>query len=163
MPGARAGRDALGVGAERHPTSGLQKRDHFRRGPAHPALEGLAGFAPGDFGGGLAHRLRALWRIESGNAGRAAEAIAILDRILTRQRSPEHYFQRLRAAANARDEAKVWAGLYHFLSSRRVSRAHTPKQLLQIARQIGGAPPPEWAMVPGQLEDAMSANRARRR
>lgn len=124
----------------------------------------LAEVRPGALAGALAHRLRALWRIEqAANPARAAEAIDILDRILTRHRSAEHYYQRLRAAARAGDDERAWAGLYHFVATRRATRRHSPRALLEIANALESEPPARYASVVPRLEQALQQSGARRR
>ncbi len=117
--------------------------------------ERLAEIPPGDVAGGLAHGLRADWRLEQdANPTRAVEAIAILDDILTRHRSAENYFGRLRAAALAGDEERAWAGLYHFIATRRVSRLYDPRRLLSITRGFESDPPPYYADQIEQLRQS---------
>jgi hypothetical protein len=114
--------------------------------------EALAGIRVSDVGGAMATRLRAVWRIASGDPTRAREAIALLDDLLTRERTGEHYLQRLEAAVTAREEALVWGGLFHFASSPRMLPPLGPRPLLAIARRLQSDPPPHYASVIGRLE-----------
>jgi hypothetical protein len=63
----------------------------------------LASFAPGDALFGEAARLRARWRVESGDRAQAAEAVAIAQRALAHSWSADDALLHARAAAAAGD------------------------------------------------------------
>jgi hypothetical protein len=117
----------------------------------------LASFAPSDLPYSYAARLRVLWRLETGEATRAAEAIGIVDTLLSRERSPEHYLLRARAAAAAEQEAAAWAAL-DVVAARGVGRPQTMRRALELAGRLG--PPPEGSTV---LERLALGVRPRRR
>ena len=74
------------------------------------SLDGaLAEIAPGDLFYGFAIQARISWRLETGTAVRAREALALADALLTRQRVGEIYLLRARAGAIAGDKKLAWA------------------------------------------------------
>ena len=101
----------------------------------------LAAVPPSDLLFGWATRMRAAWRVESGDATRAREAIALMDRLLRRVRSTENYLLRVQAAAAAGDARIAWTGIQDLAMSRTTSPA-AARQLLTIARSL---PPNEDA------------------
>ena len=84
-----------------------------------------------------AQRARALWRIESGDVERAREAIALMDQALTRHRSREHYYHRIRAAVAAGEQEIAWAGLDHFVGPQTVKNRALSRALLSLVRKLG--------------------------
>jgi spermidine synthase len=86
--------------------------------PALRALEPrLAAARPGDAIYGDALRLRAAWRIASGEPDAAVEALALLDRALPMSVDPDDYLQRSRAAAAAGDLGTAIESLTQALDS----------------------------------------------
>lgn len=97
--------------------------------------------------------LRAEWRIESGDPARAKEAIALLDEMLTRHRSRENYYHRIRAAIAAGENEIAWVGLGHFANPRFLANAGAARRLLMLARRLGEVPE-EYAEFFEELEQA---------
>jgi len=85
---------------------------------------------------GHAQLVRALWRIESGNAARAKEAIALIDETLTRHRSRQNYFHRIRAAVAAGENKIAWAGLNHFVGPQTLKNRALSRALLGLVRKL---------------------------
>jgi hypothetical protein len=106
---------------------------------------------PGELLFGLAARARAIWRIELAAPERGREAIAILDELLTRQRTAEHFLQRARAGAVAGNEEIAWAGLEHITRSR-FNSPQVARRALKLARSLGA--PPDGTNVLEKLTQA---------
>jgi len=99
----------------------------------------LAAIAPDDLLFGSATRARVGWRIESGDPERGREAIAIIDRLLSRERTPDHYFLRAKAGQLAGDREIAWAALAQLTSSGR-PRPYLVKSALALVDELGPAP-----------------------
>jgi hypothetical protein len=73
--------------------------------------EALAQIAPGDALFREASRLRAAWRLESGDAARRTEAVSIMERLLTYAAGPEDALLHARAAIEAGQIDAAWGSL----------------------------------------------------
>ncbi len=105
----------------------------------------LAGIAPGHLAFPNAARLRAGWRIQTDDPARAAEAIAIVDTLLSRQRRPDHYLLRARAAAGAGRTRLAWGALDVIASRPALAGANLMQSARELARSLGD--PPEDSTV----------------
>jgi spermidine synthase len=123
--------------------------------------EALATIPISEAGGALATRLRAGWRIASGDPERAREAIGLLDELLTRERISENYVQRIEAAVAAGDDALAWGGLFHLTTARRLIPPQGPAPLFALARRIGSEPPAHYAVVRERLAQLSDQRRDR--
>ncbi len=110
--------------------------------------EALATIHPGDLLFGAATRARVAWRIEGQDPAAGLAAIPIIDRLLTRERTPDHYFMRAKAGALAGDDAIAWAALAQVTASGR-PRPYLVKSALELTRKIG--PEPAGSQVMSQL------------
>ncbi|MEZ4332782.1 MAG: fused MFS/spermidine synthase [Myxococcota bacterium] len=110
--------------------------------------DALARVGPGELLFGSAVRARVAWRFEGQDPTRAREAIALIDQLLTRERTPDHYFLRARAGALAGDPAIAWAALKQVVTNGR-PRPPLVRAALDLARQLG--PPPPGSLVLEQL------------
>lgn len=116
----------------------------------------LAAIHPGDLLFGAATRARAAWRIEGQDPADGLAAIPIIDRLLSRERTPDHYFMRAKAGALAGDPAIAWAALAQVTAGGR-PRAYLVKNALELARTLG--PEPEGSQVMAQLAYLSRARR----
>jgi hypothetical protein len=73
--------------------------------------DALAQIAPGDALFREASRLRAAWRIESGDAAQRTEAVSIMERLLTYAAGPEDALLHARAAIEAGQIDAAWGSL----------------------------------------------------
>ena len=113
------------------------------------ALDGrLAEIAPGHRSFASAARERIRWRLEIGDEDAAREAISVVDQLLTRQRTPQHYLWRAQAAARAGEPVVAWAALEAASSTRRMPRA-IASEALALARTLGD--PPQGSFVQQRL------------
>lgn len=122
--------------------------------------DALGAVEPGDLLHDFTERMRALWRIESGDPVRAREAIALVDGTLRRHRSSANYVLRVRAAIAAGDDRIAWAGLEHLATTRGAVDPRTARQLLAITTRLG--PPPEGSIAVPRLR-RIAAGGSRRR
>jgi spermidine synthase len=104
----------------------------------------LARTPPGSLLFASAVRARVQWRISIGSVRDGADAIAIIDELLTRQRTPAHVFLRAAAAAVAKDPKVAWASLEEIVSTKPPSQ-RLRRQSLALARELGE--PPENSTV----------------
>lgn len=105
----------------------------------------------------LATRLRASWRIESGDAARAREAIPLVDSLLVRHRATENYYVRVRAAVAAGERDIAWAGLMHLAKPGALRSPVFARSLFGLARQLG-TPPEEMVPVAQAIGRAARAS-----
>ena len=108
----------------------------------------LATVQPGDLMFSAAARARAAWRIEGPDPEQGRAAIAIIDQLLSRERTPDHYFMRAKAGHLAGDPAIAWAALAQVTANGR-PRPYLVKGALELTRQLG--PEPEGSQVVAQL------------
>ena len=116
----------------------------------------LAQISPGDLLFGSVARARTGWRIETGGMEEGKEAIVIIDELLTRQRSPDHYFMRAKAGAISGESAIAWAALEQ-VAQRRQVRPQLITRSLALARSLGK--PPENSQVIPRLIQLARASR----
>ena len=157
-PAARAGMLASFLGEELAPDSlgpaqtALLKANAALRAQDWKAIAELdaelAEIEPGDLLFGSATRARAAWRIEGNDPELGREAIGIIDRVLTRERTADHYFMRAKAGHLAGDDAIAWAALAQ-LSINGRPRPALVKSALELTRELG--PAPEGSQVMAQL------------
>jgi spermidine synthase len=157
-PAARAGMIASFLGEELAPDSlgpaetALLKANAALRAQDWKAIAELdaelAKIGPGDLLFGSATRARAAWRIEGNDPELGREAIGIIDRVLTRERTANHYFMRAKAGHLAGDDAIAWAALAQ-LSINGRPRPALVKSALELTRELG--PAPEGSQVMAQL------------
>lgn len=113
------------------------------------ALDGdLAKIEPGDLTFGSAVRARVAWRVEGQDPVEGKAAIGIIDQLLTRERTPDHYFLRAKAGYVAGDPAIAWAALTQVVINGR-PRPYLVKASLELARALGA--PPEGSRIVDQL------------
>ncbi|MFO0688783.1 MAG: fused MFS/spermidine synthase [Myxococcota bacterium] len=113
------------------------------------ALDGeLAKIGPGDLTFGSAVRARVAWRVEGNDPAEGKAAIGIIDQLLTRERTPDHYFLRAKAGWLAGDPAIAWAALGQVVINGR-PRPYLVKASLELARKLGA--PPEGSRIVEQL------------
>ncbi|MBY0400290.1 hypothetical protein K2X89_08350, partial [Myxococcota bacterium] len=108
----------------------------------------LAEFRPRDLAFGSAVRARVAWRVEGEDPVEARAAIGIIDELLTRERTPDHYFLRAKAGFVAGDPAIAWAALSQVMVNGR-PRPYLVKASLDLARKLGA--PPEGSRIVDQL------------
>jgi spermidine synthase len=96
----------------------------------------LARVGPADLGYAEAARLRAGWRIASGDPDRCREAVAILDSLLARQVTAGDLAARARAAAQAGDRAAAVATLAELMPGLR--SAGSPAALRDVRTTLDG-------------------------
>jgi hypothetical protein len=108
----------------------------------------LAAIQPGDLLFGAATRARVAWRIEGQDPAEGLAAIPIIDRLLSRERTPDHYFMRAKAGALAGDPAIAWAALAQVTANGR-PRPYLVKSALELTKTLG--PEPEGSQVLSQL------------
>jgi hypothetical protein len=147
---ARAGLIASFVGAELDPATlspteaALVKANAALRAQDWAAIEAvdreLAQIRPGELGFSSAARARAAWRIEGKDPAEGRAAIAIIDQLLSRERTPDHYFMRAKAGQVAGDPAIAWAALTQVAVGGR-PRPYLVKSALELAQQLGPEPP----------------------
>ena len=116
----------------------------------------LAEIGPDDMLYGSAISMRGLWRIQIGTKKQAREAVDLYDQVLTRHRTRENYYHRVRAAAAAGETEMTWVGLNHFTDRANIGPPYVVRELLSIVRDLG-QPPPLHAEVPGRLNQAARA------
>jgi spermidine synthase len=111
-----------------------------------PELEAVG---PGHLAFAQATQLRVGWRLQSGDRLRADEALALVDRLLSRQRTADHYLLRDRAAAAAGRPALAWAALDAVAARPAMLRDRTRAQALALIRTLGE--PPEGSLLRERL------------
>jgi spermidine synthase len=99
----------------------------------------LAEIPPGSLLFASANRARVQWRISLGHPDDGLPAIAIIDELLTRQRTPTHFILRGSAGSLAGDPALAWAALEEVASRKRLS-GRVRAQALALARSLGEPP-----------------------
>lgn len=109
----------------------------------------LASLRPGALLYDSAARARAGWRIEGGRRDDNREAIAIIDELLTRQRTPDHYLMRAKAGRAVGDTKLAWAALDQVAASHRRVHPALATQAITFARTLGE--PPEGSTTPQRL------------
>lgn len=115
----------------------------------------LAEIAPGDLLFSAATRARVAWRVESADPAEGLAAISIIDRLLTRERTADHYFMRAKAGHLAGDPAIAWAALAQVTNAR--PRPYLVRQAIDLARELG--PEPEGSLVMARLQQLSRARR----
>lgn len=121
------------------------------------ALDGeLARYTPGDFAFGSATRARVAWRVEGDDAAEGQRAIALVDQLLTRERSPDHYFLRAKAGRLAGDTAIAWAALDQVIAGGR-PRPYLVHAALDLTRELGT--PPEGSLLIERLQAFLPGRR----
>jgi len=110
--------------------------------------EGLSKIGPGNTLYAQATRARTIWRINSGDPDDARTAIALLDALLSRERSANHFLWRAQAAAKAGEKSIAWATLQSLAARRRLPPG-VAGAALEIGRSLGD--PPEGSTVMKQL------------
>ena len=118
----------------------------------------LARFAPGDPAFATAVGLRTHWRVRSGDPAQADEAFALVDSLLSRERTSRHYVWRAEAAAAAGRSVEAWATLETLMGRRRL-----PPSIASRARSIAqslGPPPPRFEDVDRRLKNARVRGRS---
>jgi hypothetical protein len=116
----------------------------------------LAKFHPGSLLFASANRARVQWRILLGDAADGLRAIAIIDELLSRQRTPAHFLLRASAGILAKDEKLAWAALAEVARWNRVSE-RIRAQALALARSLGD--PPEGSTTIQRLSRIARARR----
>jgi hypothetical protein len=111
----------------------------------------LAEIPPGSFLFESASRARVQWRISLENSADGLQAIAIIDELLSRQRTPTHFLLRAAAGALAGNEPLAWAALEEVASRKRLP-GRLRSQALTVARQLDH--PPEGSTVIRRLSRA---------
>jgi len=98
----------------------------------------LAQWRPADLLFTEAARLRAAWRIASGEASAGEQALQIIDVLLTRRAAPIDYLTRAEAAHLAGRPAHAWVALERFLEilPRHQSARELAPRALEIARKL---------------------------
>ncbi len=93
---------------------------------------------------GSAVRARVLWRIAIGDESDGREAIEIIDTLLTRQRTANHYLMRASAGRLAKDPKIAWAAIEAAIRPAYATRQIRERALV-LARSLGE--PPENSTV----------------
>jgi spermidine synthase len=132
----------------------LSERDWDGARALDPAL---ARIQPGSLAFTNAALARIVWRLEAGGVELARESLAIIDTLLSRQRTTEHYLLRARAAAVAGDRLAAWAALDRVVS-RPGGRPAVLHRALALARTLG--PPPEGSTVLQRLRRVATQTRS---
>lgn len=108
-----------------------------------PAVRGLdaelAKVRPDSLLFGAATRARAQWRISLGGTGEGVEAIAIIDELLSRERTPIHFLIRAYAAALANEPGLAWGALEE-IATRAPLAAILRAQALSLASRLPDGP-----------------------
>lgn len=88
---------------------------------------------------GSAVRARVRWRLEIGDEADGRRAIEIIDTLLTRQRTADHYLLRAAAGALAKDKKVAWAAIAEAI---RPARLNGPvrDRALRLAQSLGEPP-----------------------
>ncbi len=101
--------------------------------------DALAKVQPGSLLFATAARARIQWRISIGTPADGVEAIALVDELLSRQRTPMHVLLRASAGAAANDLKIAWAALEDVASSTSLPKLRRA-QALALARRLGEPP-----------------------
>ncbi len=118
----------------------------------------LAGVSPRDAAFGDALRLRAAWRMASGDASAAVEALGLLDRVLPLSLDPNDYLQRANAALVAGDVGTAIESLTQALDSSTPGNFRT--MAARVAARAAALPPaPEFAEERDLLDRKIAAFR----
>lgn len=162
---ARAGMIASFIGGELDPASlspeeaavvAASERLRANDWTAISALDTeLARIHPGDLLFSAATRARVAWRIEGNDPAEGRAAIPIIDRLLTRERTADHYFMRAKAGHLAGDPAIAWAALAQVVNGR--PRPYLVKMALELTQALG--PEPQGSLVTRQLAQLARARR----
>ncbi len=99
----------------------------------------LARTRPGDSLFSAAVRARMTWRVESGDPAAAADALTLVDELLTRERTDRHLLWRARCAALAGMNDVAWATLETLSGNARLSRP-IARKALALSRSLAGSP-----------------------
>ena len=99
----------------------------------------LAKVAPGSLLFASATRARVQWRVSLGDASEGPAAIAIIDELLTRQRTPTHYLLRASAGLLANDQKLGWAALEEAVRGDRLPERLRPAAA-NLALRLGKPP-----------------------
>ncbi|HPG27747.1 MAG TPA: fused MFS/spermidine synthase, partial [Myxococcota bacterium] len=91
--------------------------------------DALATIRPGALLHGSAARARILWRLEAGEGAEAREALAIVDELLTRERTSDHYYLRAVAAHRMGDDGMAWAALEQVATRRPIRSGLVPRAI----------------------------------
>ncbi len=102
-----------------------------------PELERVG---PGHLAFAQATQLRVGWRLETADPLRAGEALGLVDALLSRQRTADHYLLRARAAAAAGRPTLAWAALDVVAARPALLRDRTRAQALALVRTLGESP-----------------------
>jgi hypothetical protein len=157
QPGRDLARKARPAGDARAVIRGMERLD-AKDFAGLEALEGeLAGIAaPTDPLAAPALRLRAAWRIGSGDPARAREAMALFDTLASGVLDRFDYLERARAAQLAGDSFGTLSSLQQIFAGG-ISRRRLPPRLIQDARAVLRAVPPEseWQRWAEQLRDQL--------
>jgi hypothetical protein len=158
LASARLGLISSFAGAELDPTTlspteaALVEAGSLLRSQDWKALSTLDGelskVKPADLCFGSAVRARVAWRIEGQDPEDGKAAIVLIDQLLTRERTADHYFMRAKAGALAGDPAIAWAALNQVVANGR-PRPYLIKASLELARRLGT--PPEGSRLIDQL------------
>jgi len=99
----------------------------------------LSKIQPGSHLFGSASRVRAQWRISIGDEDDGRKAIAIIDELLSRQRTPAHFLLRAEAGRLANDPKVAWAALEEVARGGRIG-SRLRARALGLARRLGKPP-----------------------
>lgn len=106
----------------------------------------LSKIQPGSHLFGSASRVRAQWRISIGDQDDGRKAIAIIDELLSRQRSPAHFLLRAEAGSLANDPKVAWAALEEVARRGRIG-SRLRARALGLTRRLG-KPPEDSTVIP---------------
>ena len=118
----------------------------------------LAEIGPEDLLFDVATRLRATWRIESGDETRAAEAIPLLDELLRRHRATQNYYLRAAAAVAAGQDDFAWAAIEHLGTPNVLRNPSMARSLHRLIRALG-IPPEAHAPLAATIARAAQGRR----
>jgi spermidine synthase len=115
----------------------------------------LAAIPGGDLLFAQAAMSRVRWRLQDDAPASARDAIAIIDVLLSRQRTADHYLMRALAAEKAGETVVAWATL-EMIATRKSSRA-IAQQAHALAVRLGDPPP--GSMLTRRLAEQMKRRR----
>ena len=87
---------------------------------------------------GPAARARVHWRLATGDQALGREALAIVDQLLSRERSPVHVLLRAAAGGAAMEHEIAWAAIAD-LSQTRALAPQLRMQAIAVAEKLGDA------------------------
>ncbi|MEM9176878.1 MAG: hypothetical protein AAGC67_16775, partial [Myxococcota bacterium] len=108
-----------------------------------------------------ATRLRAHWRVNSGDVARAKEAIALMDGLLVRHRATRNYLLRVAAAVAAGERDVAWPGIQHIAAGGGLRSPNIARSLYRMVRTLG-IPPEDMKPVASSVARAARAAREAR-